>query len=103
MIYVPDEPQINRLAVGEIKENDFTKTPRGGYLLSGLGGVLALFMLGLSPFMMMGYDMTMDEKDRIWKLKRHGRVVWDSKHGAAKPAQCPPKPPALGPRWDWEN
>lgn len=103
VVYVPDEPDINRLEIGEIKENDFTKTPQGGYLLSGLGGLLALFVLGVSPLMMMGYDLTMDDKDRIWKLKRYGRVVWDSKHGAPKPAEGPPKPPALDPACDLEN
>jgi hypothetical protein len=79
VVYVPEEPDINRLESGEVENNDFLKTPRGGYLLSGLGGLMALFLLGFSPLAWMGYDLAFDDKQRIWKVKRYGRVIWASK------------------------
>jgi hypothetical protein len=87
VVYVPEEPDINRLEFGEVKEDDFTKTPRGGYLLSGLAALMALFVLGYSPLAWMGYDLAYDEKQRIWKIKRYGRVIWASKK---EQAQNPP-------------
>ena len=84
VIYVPDEPDINRLEFGEVKDDDFMKTPRGGFLFSGLFGLMALFFLSLSPFAWMGYDLAFDDKQRIWKVKRYGRVVWASKKEAVE-------------------
>lgn len=97
VIYVPEEPDVSRLEFGEVKDDDFTKTPRGGYLLSGLGGLMAFFMLGFSPLAWMGYDLAFDDKQRIWKLKRHGRVVWASKKEALEPVQAPTNLPPIDP------
>ncbi len=82
VVYVPDEPDINRLESGAIEKKDFTDTPAGGYLVSSFGAVMALFVLGLSPLAWKGYDLAFDDKQRIWKLKRYGRVVWASKKEA---------------------
>lgn len=79
VIYVPDEPDISRLGIGEVAEKDFLKSPKGAYPLAALGGLMALFMLGYSPFAWKGYDLAFDDKDRTWKVKRYGRVVWESK------------------------
>jgi hypothetical protein len=79
VVHIPDEPDINRLEFGEVKKDDFTGTPAGGYLLSTLGGLMALFVLGFSPFAWMGYDLAFDKEQRTWKLKRYGRVVWASR------------------------
>lgn len=79
VILVPEEPDISRLAEGEIRNDDILRTAWGGYGLAGLSLLLGLFLLVLSPFMWVGYDLTFDEKQRIWMLKRHGRVVWASK------------------------
>lgn len=84
--YVPDEPEISRLELGEIKEDDFTKTPFGGYLFSGLAGLMSLVVLALSPLAWMGYDLAYDDKQRVWKLKRYGRVIWASKKEAVEDA-----------------
>ncbi|WP_337177123.1 hypothetical protein [Paludisphaera sp.] len=83
VVYVPDEPDISRLDFGEVRDGDFTKSPRGGYLLAALGGLMALFMLGYSPIAWMGYDLAFDDKRRTWKVTRHGRVVWSSGKGDA--------------------
>jgi len=79
VVYVPDEPDISRLGIGEVNDDDFLKTPKGGYLLSAIAGVLALFMLGYSPFAWMGYDLVFDDKQPGWRITRYGRVVWESK------------------------
>ena len=79
VVYVPEEPDINRLQVGEVEDNEFTNKPVGGYLLSGLSRLMGLFILGYSPLAWMGYDLAFDDKQRIWKIKRYGRVVWASK------------------------
>ena len=78
VIYVPAEPGISRLASGQVRENDFTKTPTGGFGLAALGGLLALFLLGASPFIWNGWDFSQDTKTRKWLLKRYGKVVWSS-------------------------
>lgn len=78
VVYVPGEPDISRLESGEVKEDDFVDTPMGGYLLAGLGGVMSLFLVGFSPFAWLGYDFGYDQTQKIWKLKRYGRVVWTS-------------------------
>jgi hypothetical protein len=78
VIVVPGEPGISRLEEGEMKVKDVTKTPAGGYGLAALGGLLALFLLGASPFMWNGWDLSHDAKSRKWSVKRYGKVVWSS-------------------------
>lgn len=84
VVYVPDEPDISRLQIGEVKNKDFTKTPRGGYLLAGLGGMMALFSIVFSPIAWWGYDLAFDKEQRVWQIKRYGRVVWPSTKGAVE-------------------
>jgi len=82
VVYVPEEPDISRLQFGEAKNNDFTKSRRGGYLLAGLGGLMALLFIALSPFAWWGYDLAFEKDQKIWQLKRYGRVIWSTKRGA---------------------
>ena len=79
VVYVPDEPDISRLEVGEVNDDDFLKSPKGAYPLAALGGLMALFMLGYSPFAWKGYDLGFDDKERTWRITRYGRVIWESK------------------------
>lgn len=79
VVYVPDEPDISRLDAGEVENADFLKSAKGGYIISALSGLMAVFMLGLSPFTWMGYDLIFEDKDRSWRVKRYGRVIWQSK------------------------
>jgi hypothetical protein len=84
VVYVPEEPNISRLQEGLVPDDDLTSTPGGGYLLSGLGGLMALFVLGYSPLAWMGYDLVFDEKQRVWMIKRYGRAVWTSTNQTRK-------------------
>ena len=81
MVFVAGEPDVSRLATGEVNEKDFTKTPAGGYLLATLGGVMALIMLGASPFAWNGMDLSFDKTAKKWSVKRYGKVVWTAKGG----------------------
>jgi hypothetical protein len=51
VIWVPDEPSVSRLALGEVTDREFTNTPVGGYGLAALSGLIAVFLLVASPFM----------------------------------------------------
>jgi hypothetical protein len=84
VVFVPDEPGISRLARGEVTDDDFVKTPAGSYLLAALGGVLAVFLLSVSPLRWKGWDLAHESKTRKWTLKRHGQVIWTSR-GEAEP------------------
>lgn len=101
VIYVPDEPDINRLQAGEIKEDGFESTPQGGYIMSGVSCLISLFLLGYSPLAWMGYDLAFDDKTRIWKVKRYGRVVWASKKEVLVEAQTPPDSSPLDSQDAW--
>jgi hypothetical protein len=85
LVVVPGEPGISRLEDGEVTEKDFTKTPTGSYGLAALGGLMALFMLGVSPFIWNGWDLSQDSKTRKWQIKRYGKVVsfWGDKRSIA--------------------
>jgi hypothetical protein len=76
VIYVADEPDVSKLARGEVTENDFTKTPAGGYGLAALGAAFGLFMLIACPFAWNGWDLSHDKKTGKWSVKRYGKVVW---------------------------
>ena len=78
VIWVPNEPSASRLADGEARDSEFTKTPIGGYGLSALGGLLAVFLLGSGPFIWNGWDLGHDATSKKWSLKRYGKVVWSS-------------------------
>ncbi len=75
VIWVPAEPFASRLADGEVNKREFTKTPVGGYGLAALGGLMALFLLGASPFMWNGWDLGHDATSQTWSLKPYGKVV----------------------------
>src|SRR5262249_14809514 len=84
VIVVPDEPGISRLEEGQVTRDEFTKTPLGGYALAALGGLMALFLLGMSPLVWNGWALSQDPKTKTWAIKRYGKVVWRSGGKAAK-------------------
>jgi hypothetical protein len=87
VIVVPGEPGVSRLEEGQVADDDdFAKSPVGGYTLAALGGLMALFFLGVSPFAWNGWDLGQDSKTKTWSLKRYGKVVWKSGGAAAKEA-----------------
>jgi hypothetical protein len=61
---------------GEVTENDFTKTPAGGYAFAALAAAFGVFMLAASPFAWNGWDLSHDKKTGKWSVKRYGKVVW---------------------------
>jgi hypothetical protein len=62
-----------------VKENDFTKTPRGAYLVAVLGGLMGLFFFGMSPLMWNGWDLAQDSRTGQWQVKQYGTVVWSTR------------------------
>ena len=78
VIYVPDEPDASRLASGAVEDSGFAESPTGGYLLAAACGLMSLVLLGFGPFAWKGYDLAFDDKTRVWKVKRYGRVIWAS-------------------------
>jgi hypothetical protein len=83
VIYVPDEPEISRLARGEVKEVDFTKTPLGGYGIAALAGLVSFFMLAIAPLAWNGWDLALDPKTKKWSVKQFGEVVGKRGDGAS--------------------
>jgi hypothetical protein len=45
---------------------------------------MALFMLGASPFIWNGWDLSFDKITKKWSLKRYGKVVRSLKGGSEK-------------------
>ena len=85
VIVVPGEPGISRLEEGQVTDDDeFSKTPAGGYALAALSGLLALFLLGVGVLAWNGWDLAQDSQTKRLMLKRHGKVVWSSGGKAAR-------------------
>ncbi len=85
VVVVPGEPGISRLEEGQVtRDDEFTRTPAGGYTLAALGGLMAVFMLGMSVLAWNGWELSQDSTTKRWTLKRHGKVVWSSGGKAAK-------------------
>ncbi len=72
VIYVPHEPEISRLTVGEPRETDVTKTPAGGYTLSALGALMGVFSFAASVMFWRGYDIKTDPATGKLAIKRFG-------------------------------
>jgi hypothetical protein len=72
VVYVPDEPAISRLEVGEPEGQDPLDTPLGAYGLAAGGAVLCLVLLGGAVLQWHGWDIGMDPKTRKFSIKRYG-------------------------------
>ncbi len=70
--YVPNEPEISRLQIGEPEERDLTKRPLVGYGLSALVSVICLFLLAAAVFQWYGWDIDLDSKSGTFSIKRFG-------------------------------
>jgi len=70
--YVPDEPSISRLAMGEVEEEDLTKNPLVGYGAAALIGLLGLLCVCAVPLLWRGQTIDWDSKERRFKIKRYG-------------------------------
>ncbi len=70
--YVPDEPEISKLQIGEPEERDLTKKPLIGYGLSALVSVICLALLAAAVFQWYGWDIDLDSKTGKLSIKRFG-------------------------------
>jgi hypothetical protein len=70
--FVPAEPGISRLLDGEVIDEDFTKTPTGGYGLAVMGALLSLFLVVAGVMQLKGWDIDMDSKTGKISIKRFG-------------------------------
>ncbi len=70
---VPGQPSISRLAEGEAPaEQDFFKTPLGGFGLAAAGGLMSLFIFSLGILQLCGWDLDLDSKSGKLAVKRFG-------------------------------
>ena len=74
IIYVPDDPSRSRLQQGEVDRDkgDFTKTPAGGYLVSGIVALLSVGFIIIGILNLKGWDVDLDSKTKKWSIKRFG-------------------------------
>ncbi|HXY32615.1 MAG TPA: hypothetical protein VEI07_00220 [Planctomycetaceae bacterium] len=68
VIYVPDEPSISRLVVGERKESRQLE----GYIGPILGSAMGLFLIGMSILLWCGYGIDLDSKTGRISIKPYG-------------------------------
>ncbi len=69
VIYVPDEPDISRLLVGEIEKRE---SPGVGYLLSFFVSAMGLLFVVGGVLSFRGWDIRFDEKTRRFSMNRFG-------------------------------
>ncbi|TWU07004.1 hypothetical protein CA54_54080 [Symmachiella macrocystis] len=72
VIFVPSDPSLSQLQHGEVIEEDFLKTPAGGYGLSALVTVMCLFFLGAAVLQWNGWDIDYNSKTSKFSIKRFG-------------------------------
>ncbi len=72
VMFVPAEPAISRLQRGEVIDDDFMKSPAGGYGLSALVTLMCVFFLGAAALQWKGWDIDIDSKTRKISIKRFG-------------------------------
>ncbi len=72
VLFVPREPAVSRLHRGEIMDDDFIKSPIGGYGLSALTTLVSLFFLGAAALQWIGWDIDLDSKTGKISIKRLG-------------------------------
>ena len=72
VLYVPDEPTISRVKDHEVIDDDFMKTPKGGYGLAGAGTLLCLFLFAVALMQWNGWDFDIDSKTKKFSIKRFG-------------------------------
>jgi hypothetical protein len=70
--YVPNEPEISKLQIGEPEERDPTKKPLIGYGLSALVSVICLVVLAAAILQWYGWDIDLDSKTGKVSIKRFG-------------------------------
>jgi hypothetical protein len=72
VLYVPENPSISRLMIGEVKEPSSFQQPLIGYGLPIAGAVLAIFLLGAAAVLFSGWNIDLDSKTGRLSIKRYG-------------------------------
>lgn len=70
--YVVSEPQISRLAMGEVLDKDPTKSPGMMYGLCAVLAVICLFLFVAAVLQWRGWDIDLDSKTGKISIKRFG-------------------------------
>jgi len=72
VLYVPDDPEISRLAAGEPRERDISSRPAVAYGVCVLAGLVALFLVVVGVMQWYGWDIDLDSKTGKISIKRFG-------------------------------
>jgi hypothetical protein len=72
VLYVPEDPSISRLLIGEVKSRDSFESPLVGYGLPAAGAALGLFLIGAAVLLSFGWSVDLDSKTGRLSIKRFG-------------------------------
>lgn len=72
VIVVPNDPEISRLAEGEVPGSDRIASPTAMYGISALVGVVSLFLIAAACLQWGGWDIDLDSKTGKLSIKRFG-------------------------------
>jgi hypothetical protein len=72
VLYVPEDPSISRLLIGEVQSRDSFQNPIVGYGLPAAGAALGLFFIGAAILLSFGWSIDLDSKTGKLSIKRFG-------------------------------
>jgi len=72
VLYVPEDPSISRLLIGEVKSRDSSQNPLIGYGLPVAGAALGMFFIGAAVLLSFGWSIDLDSKTGRLSIKRFG-------------------------------
>jgi hypothetical protein len=72
VLYVPEDPSISRLLIGEVQSRDSSHNPLIGYGLPAAGAALGLFFIGAAVVLFCGWSIDLDSKTGRLSIKRFG-------------------------------
>jgi hypothetical protein len=72
VLYVPEDPSISRLLIGEVESRDSAENPIIGYGLPAAGAALGLFFIGAAVLLSFGWSIDLDSKTGKLSIKRFG-------------------------------
>jgi hypothetical protein len=70
--YVPDDPSISRLAVGEIERGDPLQRPGANYVPSAVCAIMSILLLTIAALQWRGWDLDLDSRTHKFSIKRFG-------------------------------
>jgi hypothetical protein len=72
VMYVPGEPEISCLVVGEVMKEDFSDNPKVMYGMCALLGVMCIVFFVAAALLWRGWELTIDSDTKRIKLKPFG-------------------------------